>query len=93
MNVLNYNTKLMKTTFLYFVSFFVATITGFAQTNPVIDVFPKGTVLYGNIPYNNDNLPKHLLDIYLPPNSKGKVPLVIFIHGGGWLGNDKRYEV
>jgi acetyl esterase/lipase len=29
------------------------------------------------------------LDIYLPANAKGKLPLVILIHGGGWLSNDK----
>lgn len=75
------------------ISFFVLLLAGayhgFAQTNRVMDAFPKGTILHGNIPYNNDNLPKHLLDIYLPPNAKGKIPLVIFIHGGGWLSNDK----
>lgn len=49
----------------------------------------KGTIIHGNIPYNNDTLKKHLLDIYLPPNAKGNSPLVIFIHGGGWVGNDK----
>ena len=57
---------------------------GFAQTNPVIDVFPNGTVLHGNIPYNDDELQKHLLDIYLPPNATGKIPLVVFVHGG-WM--------
>lgn len=50
---------------------------------------PKGTIIHGNIPYNNDTLKKHLLDIYLPANAKGKVPLLVFIHGGGWLANDK----
>lgn len=65
----------------------------FSQTNPVIDIFPKGTILHGNIPYNNDSLPKHLLDIYLPAGAKGKVPLVIFVHGGGWLGNDKYADI
>ena len=50
---------------------------------------PKGTIIHGNIPYNNDTLKKHLLDIYLPADAKGKLPLVVFIHGGGWLGNDK----
>ena len=50
---------------------------------------PKGTIIHGNIPYNNDTLKKHLLDIYLPADAKGNVPLVIFIHGGGWIGNDK----
>jgi acetyl esterase/lipase len=74
--------------------FFILTCSfGFAQTNPVIDIFPKGTMLHGNIPYNNDNLPKHLLDIYLPANAKGKIPLVIFIHGGGWLVNDKYADI
>lgn len=71
-------------------SFLLLTISySFSQTNPVINIFPKGTVLHGNIPYNNDTLHKHLLDIYIPANAKGKTPLVIFIHGGGWLSNDK----
>ncbi|HEY0058837.1 MAG TPA: alpha/beta hydrolase [Flavisolibacter sp.] len=60
-----------------------------AQTNRVMNLFPEGTILHGNVPYNNDTLQKHLLDIYLPANAKGKVPLVIFVHGGGWLSNDK----
>jgi acetyl esterase/lipase len=64
-----------------------------AQTNPVINLFPEGTTLYGNVAYNNDTLKKHLLDIYLPPNATGKVPLVIFVHGGGWLGNDKYADI
>ncbi|HEY5825948.1 MAG TPA: alpha/beta hydrolase [Cyclobacteriaceae bacterium] len=72
---------------------FVVTAPAVAQNNPVIDLFPKGTVLHGNVPYNNDNLPKHLLDIYLPANAKGKIPLVIFIHGGGWLVNDKYADI
>jgi acetyl esterase/lipase len=66
---------------------------GFSQTNPVIDAFPKGTILHSNIAYNNDTDTKHLLDIYLPPNAKGKVPIVIFVHGGGWLGNDKYADI
>jgi len=73
----------------FFFLLFIVVRIGFAQTNRVIDAFPAGTILHGNIPYNNDTLQKHLLDIYLPANAKGKVPLVIFIHGGGWLSNDK----
>ncbi len=65
----------------------------YAQINPVADAFPPGTVMKGNIAYNNDTLPKHLLDIYLPANAKGKLPLVIFIHGGGWLSNDKYADI
>ncbi len=61
----------------------------FSQSNPVINAFPQGTILHGNLNYNNDSLQKHTLDIYLPANAKGNLPLVICVHGGGWLGNDK----
>jgi len=77
----------------FFFFFFIVVTSGFAQTNPVIDAFPQGTILHGNVPYNNDTFPKHLLDIYLPANAKGKLPLVIFIHGGGWLSNDKYADI
>lgn len=66
----------------------------FAQTtNRVYKLFPEGTILHGNIPFNNDTLKKHLLDIYLPPNAKGNLPFVVFIHGGGWLVNDKYADI
>lgn len=73
------------------------------QENRVLKLFPQGTVLHGNIPYSGDTLKKHLLDIYLPANAKekrplggtplGGIPLVIFIHGGGWIGNDKTADI
>jgi len=58
-------------------------------TNPKIGLFPKGTILYGNIPYANDTLKKHLLDIYLPPTGKSSYPLIVWFHGGAWMLNDK----
>ncbi|NJB71361.1 acetyl esterase/lipase [Saonia flava] len=66
---------------------------GFSQTNRVINLFPERTVLHGNVNYNNDTLQKHMLDIYLPPNINGKVPVVVFVHGGGWLVNDKYADI
>ncbi|HKQ79690.1 MAG TPA: alpha/beta hydrolase [Blastocatellia bacterium] len=62
----------------------------FGQTaNPHVNVFPKGTIIHDNVPYNNDADPRHMLDLYLPTNENGKLPLVIFVHGGGWISNDK----
>lgn len=62
----------------------------FAQNqNPKAQLLPPGTKIHNNIPYQNDTLKKHLLDIYLPANATGKCPLLVFIHGGGWLVNDK----
>jgi len=59
------------------------------STNRVIDIFPRGTLLYDDIPYANDTLKKHLLDIYVPTNGKDRHPVVIWIHGGAWMSNDK----
>lgn len=78
-----------KITIQFYLLLFAFAYRGIAQTNPVIDIFPPATILQGNIPYNKNASPKHLLDIYLPANAKGKLPLVIFIHGGAWLSNDK----
>jgi acetyl esterase/lipase len=65
-------------------------ISAKSQTsNPQIDLFPKGTVLYENIPYANDTIKKHLLDIYLPPVKKLSYPLIVWINGGAWMLNDK----
>ncbi|WP_082632381.1 alpha/beta hydrolase [Algoriphagus resistens] len=79
----------MKNTLLGFLFICFGSTQCYSQSNRVINLFPEGTVLHSNIPYQNDTLEKHLLDIYLPANVSGKVPLVVFIHGGGWLSNDK----
>ncbi|MFN8346923.1 MAG: alpha/beta hydrolase [Spirosomataceae bacterium] len=85
----------MKTNFLFFVLFtvFQSFSVNAQQENRVLKLFPQGTVLHGNIPFNNDTLKKHLLDIYLPANKQGKIPFVVLIHGGGWIGNDKTADI
>ena len=55
----------------------------------VQSIFPAQTVTYSNIPYANDTLKAHLLDIYLPPNAKANTPLIVWVHGGAWMLNDK----
>src|SRR5437868_625817 len=83
--------KIMRVFLLLTVSIVIRTFT-IAQmpTASLIESrLPKGTIVHGNIPYNNDTLKKHLLDIYVPAGAKGKVPLVVLIHGGGWIVNDK----
>ena len=73
----------MKKVMQFFLIFLLGVTYAYSQANPVSNFFPQGIVLHGNVPYNNDTLKKHLLDIYLPPDVKGKLPLVIFVHGGG----------
>jgi acetyl esterase/lipase len=83
----------MKKIIIQFFFLLLAVTCGSFQTNSVMDAFPRGTILHGNVRYNNDTLSKHLLDIYLPANATGKLPLVILIHGGGWLSNDKYADI
>ncbi|MGR3809738.1 alpha/beta hydrolase fold domain-containing protein [Jiulongibacter sp. NS-SX5] len=70
--------------------FMLLSVSAFAQeTNRVFHLYPEGTRLIGNVSYADDTLTKHKLDIYLPKGTRDKIPFVIFIHGGGWLVNDK----
>ncbi|HLO80752.1 MAG TPA: alpha/beta hydrolase [Chitinophagaceae bacterium] len=57
--------------------------------SPVKKYFPDNTVFHENINYAGDTLKKHLLDIYLPPHASRLPPLIIWIHGGAWMLNDK----
>jgi acetyl esterase/lipase len=41
-----------------------------------------------NIPYVKNGHERHVLDIYAPANAKN-LPVVFWIHGGGWQGGDK----
>ena len=41
-----------------------------------------------NIPYVENGHERHVLDIYAPPNAKN-LPVVFWIHGGGWVQGDK----
>jgi acetyl esterase/lipase len=56
----------------------------YAIFNPGASVKPS----YKDVPYASLS-PAQKLDIYLPENSRGPYPVVIWIHGGGWSGGDK----
>ncbi len=47
---------------------------------------------YADLVYNAPKLPEERpqrLDLYLPESADGPVPLLIYVHGGGWLAGDK----
>ncbi len=83
----------MHATFTRIVLFFIATClfyTSQAQLTEKMKTFmPANTVAYGNINYAGDTSRFHLLDIYLPPNTSKPLPLVVWVHGGAWMLNDK----
>lgn len=52
-------------------------------------IFPADTRFVPNLAYAGDTLKKHLLDLYLPAQMAPKAPLVVWVHGGAWMLNDK----
>lgn len=55
----------------------------------VKSIFPADVKVFGNINYAGDTSHFHLLDIYLPPHATKLLPLVVWVHGGAWMVNDK----
>lgn len=53
-----------------------------AQTSP-------GVTAHRDLGYVPDGHERHKLDLYLPAKAEGKVPLIIWIHGGAWQAGSK----
>ena len=46
--------------------------------------------LYSNLAYVPGGNSQQILDLYVPKNTHGRpVPLIVYVHGGGWLAGDK----
>ena len=58
-----------------------------AQPKTVV-VIPEGTKVEKNLAYVEKGHARQILDIAVPPSEK-PVPLIVWIHGGGWLGGSK----
>ena len=44
-----------------------------------------------DLPYIDDGAATHKLDLYEPVGADDDAPVVVFIHGGYWVGQDKQY--
>ena len=45
-----------------------------------------------DIPYVADTLPGHRLDLYIPNGATSATPLIVWVHGGGWILGDKSLD-
>lgn len=50
---------------------------------------PDGVKAERDVPYVVNGHERHVLDIYLPEKANGPLPLIIWIHGGGWRNGSK----
>lgn len=64
------------------------TPTSTVLTSPPPTLSADGTTRL-NVPYVTDGDPLHGLDLYLPPQRTGPVPVLVWVHGGGWRRGDK----
>ena len=61
--------------------------TATSTTEPAWSPLPD----VGNLAYASQSEAQRL-DLYLPPDAERPLPLLVFIHGGAWMGGDKRNE-
>jgi acetyl esterase/lipase len=65
-------------------------LTDHFPVQPVI--FPKGVKAYRDVVYQQlTGYTPQIVDIYVPA-TKGPHPLVLYIHGGGWVGGHTRHS-
>jgi acetyl esterase/lipase len=57
------------------------------QNNPL--AIPEGPKVLRDVPYVEGGGKSQSLDLYVPADATKKLPLVIWIHGGGWQAGDK----
>ena len=50
---------------------------------------PDGVKVLRNLPYIQGGHEQNRLDLYLPEKAAGPLPLVVWVHGGGWQGGSK----
>lgn len=62
---------------------------GAGQCNSRCATLPDGIEARIDIPYIEDGHRGHLLDVYYPKDAGQKLPVIIDIHGGGFLYGDK----
>ena len=64
--------------------------TGFLPAQqPQTPALPSGVKAIRNLEYVPGGHPRQKLDLYLPEKDSGSLPLIIFIHGGGWRQGSK----
>ncbi|MGG4342041.1 alpha/beta hydrolase [Paenibacillus lautus] len=54
---------------------------------------PENIERFDNLDYYGDKSEDHLLDVYYPKATENPLPVIISVHGGGWVyGNKEAYQ-
>lgn len=60
------------------------------QDEKKIEAQAAGVTTKLDVPYLNDGMSAHKLDVYCPPKNNKPLPILFHIHGGGWEIGDKK---
>src|SRR5437016_14561532 len=50
---------------------------------------PAGVKVLRDLEYVKDGHERNKLDLYLPEKADGPLPVIVWVHGGGWLAGSK----
>lgn len=59
------------------------------QPAPETQAIMERTVRIAEVAYSGEGDPNGTMDIYTPRNPQGKLPIIVWIHGGGFILGDK----
>ena len=57
--------------------------------SPLIRPLPPGVRQIADCQYVENGHARHRLDLYLPEQIAGPLPVILWVHGGGWITGDK----
>ena len=74
--------------------FYITSISHFCESNAIDDAkrnegltTPEGIRRFDELRYGPDE--RNVLDVYRPKDCEGKLPVIVSIHGGGWVYGNK----
>ncbi len=65
----------------------VLALSAFAQRPPAN--VPEGTEVHRNLEYVKGGHERQQLDLYVPKQASGPLPVIVWVHGGAWLAGSK----
>jgi acetyl esterase/lipase len=60
-----------------------------AVAQPPTPGLPADTKVHTNLEYVPGGHARHQLDLYVPAEADTPLPVIVWIHGGAWLGGSK----
>jgi acetyl esterase/lipase len=74
---------------VWLIGLVVLVLTSNALAQPPQAKVPEGTKVHRNLEYVKGGHERQRLDLYLPANAAGPLPVIVWVHGGAWFAGSK----